>query len=245
MKSKALPLIQPGHLSNPGNRPSAARARWSRLWDWVPIRALSPRHRARIAAHLRDLPSHDRYLRFGYPASDTQIQRYVDALDFERDEVFGIFGADLSLVAVAHLAYAPQPQRPGAPAMVEFGVSVDPAGRGRHYGSRLFARAMLQARNRGAGQLFIHALSENTAMLKIARNAGATIERDGSDAEAWITLPKDTLATQVGEALEQHAAEMHYQVQVQVHRATTVVSAIEDTRALLDRHRPKGHLASE
>ncbi len=42
-------------------------------------------------------------------------------------------------------------------------------------GARLFERAVVVARNEGVGMLFIHALSENAAMLKIARNAGATV----------------------------------------------------------------------
>jgi hypothetical protein len=77
------------------------------FWSWVPIRSLAPRHRPRIATHLLQLDEHDRYLRFGYPASDEQIVKYVDALDFERDELFGIFNRRLDLIAMAHLAYAP------------------------------------------------------------------------------------------------------------------------------------------
>jgi hypothetical protein len=53
--------------------------------------------------------------------------------------------------------------------------------------SRLFERAVMHARNEGVDMLFIHALSENTAMLKIARNAGAAlVERDGSETEAYL-----------------------------------------------------------
>jgi hypothetical protein len=44
----------------------------------VPIRSLGPSHRDRIAAHLVALDADDRYLRFGYPATDEQIGRYVD-----------------------------------------------------------------------------------------------------------------------------------------------------------------------
>ena len=47
----------------------------------------------------------DRYLRFGYIASDGHIGRYVDQLDFDHDEVFGVFNRRLDLVAMAHLAY--------------------------------------------------------------------------------------------------------------------------------------------
>jgi DNA-binding Lrp family transcriptional regulator len=57
----------------------------------VPIRSLGPSHRARIAAHLLAWTPDDRYLRFGYAATDEQIGRYVADLDFERDDIFGIF----------------------------------------------------------------------------------------------------------------------------------------------------------
>ena len=39
--------------------------------------------------------------------------RYVDGLDFELDEVFGVFNRRLEIVALAHLAF-PRPAKPGA-----------------------------------------------------------------------------------------------------------------------------------
>ena len=182
-----------------------------RLSSWVPIRSLARRHRQRIAQHLLGLDERDRYLRFGYPASNEQISRYAMSIDFERDEVLGVFNRRLDLVAMAHLAYAPVPQWSHKPAMAEFGVSVLSQVRGRGFGARLFERAALHARNRGIETLFIHALSENGAMLKIARNAGATVERDGSESEAWLRLAPDTVSSHVGEALERHMAEVDFQ----------------------------------
>ncbi len=204
-------------------------------WSWVPIRSLGPRQRDRIGTHLLELSDSDRYLRFGYPATDAQIARYVDTLDFDRDEVFGIFNRRLELLAVAHLAYAGAPQLTGQPAMAEFGVSVLGKARGRSYGSRLFEHAVLHARNRGMGCLFIHALSENTAMLKIARRAGATVERDGSETEAWLKLPPDTLATHVGELVEQQAAELDYQFKVQVHRVNEFLQTVSQAKAEVEK----------
>ena len=75
----------------------------------MPIRSLGPGHRERIATHLLALDAHDRYLRFGYAANDEQIQRYVDGLDFERDEIFGIYNRKLELIAMAHLAFVAGP----------------------------------------------------------------------------------------------------------------------------------------
>ena len=160
----------------------------------------------------------DRYLRFGYAASDEQIAKYVESLDFEQDEVFGIFSRRLELIAMAHLAHAMGKPVRGDTAMSEFGVSVLPHVRNRGFGRRLFEHAMLHARNRGVETLLIHALSENTAMLKIARRAGATVMREGSESDAWLRLPPDTLASHVGELVEDGAAELDYRLKVRARR---------------------------
>ena len=202
----------------------------SRHRSWIPIRSLTARHRERFATHLMTLGEHDRYLRFGYPATDAQIARYVDHLDFERDELFGIFNRKLELIAAAHLAYSPAPQRSDLPAMAEFGVSVVPKARGRHFGARLFDHSILHARNRGVETLFIHALSENTAMLRIARKAGAEVVRDGSETEAWLKLPPETIGSRFDEVLGQHAAEIDYQFKVSANRMHHFLEAISEVK---------------
>ena len=212
----------------------------SRFTPWIPIRSLSPRHRERIVAHLLALPADDRYLRFGYAAGDEQVSRYVAGLDFERDEVFGVFNRKLELIALAHLAYPPElsPAAPpplGATAAIagaaEFGGSVAAHARGRGYGARLFEHAMLHARNRGLDTLFIHALSENTAMLRIARKAGARVERAGSETDAFLKLPHDTLASQVEQWVGQGAAEIDYRLKQQAHVVDSVIDAIGEVRS--------------
>jgi len=202
----------------------------AQAWSWVPIRSLAPRHKDRIAAHLQQLSERDRYLRFGYPATDEQIGSYVAGIDFDRDEVLGIFNRRLELIAMAHLAYAPAAQLPDRPAMAEFGVSVLHAARGRGYGARLFDHAILHARNRGVDTLFIHALSENTAMLKIARRAGAVVKRDGSESQAWLELPPETFASRVGQLVEDQAAEFDYRFKQQAFRVNELLLAVGDTK---------------
>ena len=197
---------------------------------WVPIRSLGPRHRSRIAAHLLALGSDDRYLRFGYPATDAQISKYVDTLEFEHDEVFGIFNRRLELIAMAHLAHPVAMPATGQATMSEFGVSVLPNARNRGFGKRLFEHATLHARNRGVQTLFIHALSENSAMLKIARNAGAIVERDGSESEALLTLPPDTLASHVGELVEHQVAELDYRLKLHARQVSGLLDAVSVMR---------------
>ena len=180
--------------------------------SWVPIRSLSPRHRQRIGAHLALLDERSRYLRFGFQATDSQMVRYVDTIDFEHDEAFGIFNRRLELIAMAHLAYRPADVPRGQAAAAEFGVSVLPQARRRGFGRRLFEHAMLHARNRGVTSIFIHALSENTAMLKIARDAGAIVERDGPECEAWLKLPPGSFASHLDQFLGDSAAELDYRL---------------------------------
>jgi len=186
--------------------------RWLPLAQWVPIRTLRERHRNRVRTHLLALNARDRYLRFGYPANDDAIERYVAALDFERDEVFGIYNRHLQLVATSHVAYAETP--PGQ-RFAEFAVSVVAASRGRGYGARLFAHAVMHARNRGVDRMLIHALSENVAMLRIARKAGAQVQRDGGESEAWLQLPPDSLGSHVEELVAAQAADLNYGVKQQ------------------------------
>ena len=204
---------------------TAGEARPTR--SWVPIRSLGPRHRERIVAHLVALDERSRYLRFGHQASDAQIARYVDTLDFEHDEVFGIFNRRLELIAMAHLAYRQADATRGRSASAEFGVSVVPQTRRRGFGRRLFEHAMLHARNRGVVSIFIHALSENTAMLKIARDAGATVHRDGSESEAWLALPPDSIASHLDEFLGERAAELDYRLKHHAHHVENLFKRSE------------------
>lgn len=211
------------------------RKAWS---SWVPIRSLAPRHVKRITLHLLSLKPQDRYLRFGYSASDEQIRKYIKSIDFARDEVLGIFNRKLTLVAMAHLAYQPRAQLAGRPPMVEFGVSVLDKSRGHGFGARLFEHAALHARNRGVDTLFIHALSENTAMLRIARNAGATVERDGPDSEAWLRLPTDTVSSHVDEAIERHAAELDFKLKRHLHAMGEFLDAVDEVKTrVADSHK--------
>jgi GNAT superfamily N-acetyltransferase len=193
----------------------------------VPIRSLGVAHRGRIADHLLALDEHDRYLRFGYPANDEQIRRYVDELDFERDEIFGIFNRKLDLIAIAHLAFILDA---GGPPGAEFAVSVARQARGRGYGSRLFERAVMHARNEGIELMFIHALSENAAMIKIARNAGARLERAGSETEAYLRLPPATLDSRVTEMLEEQVAQTDYRLKKQAKRLLGLLAGLQEIR---------------
>lgn len=209
----------PSHPSCPDAAPAAGGP-----FRWFPIRSLGPRHRSRMQVHLLALGADDRHLRFGYAASDTHVVRYVEQLDFERDELFGVFNRRLELIAMAHLAFLGLPDQP--PAAAEFGVSVLPRGRGRGIGARLFERACLHARNRGIDRLIVHALSENVAMLKIARRAGAQVGRDGPDSTAVLQLPPEDLGSHWSQVLATQAGALDYGLKCQALQLDRLVRTV-------------------
>jgi RimJ/RimL family protein N-acetyltransferase len=173
------------------------------------------------------LSEEDRYLRFGFAANDEQIKCYVAQLNFERDDIFGIYNRRLELIAMAHLAFSMDSD---LSACAEFGVSVSSHVRGRGYGARLFDRAAMHACNEGISRMFIHALSENHAMLRIARQAGAKVERFGSESEAHLLLPPATLDTRLTELVDEQLAQTNYQIKVQVKQFWDFLATVQALR---------------
>jgi GNAT superfamily N-acetyltransferase len=219
--------LWPGRFSAVDVDALAAASGGRKSFGWVPIRCLSPGHMPRIERHLRELPAQDRYLRFGYAATDEQIERYVQGLNFERDEIFGVFNRRLQMVAMAHLAYSVDPQWATC---AEFGVSVSPQQRGKGLGAKLFEHAVVHARNQGVNMLFIHALSENVAMLKIARQAGAVVQRDGSESEAYLSLPRANLDSQLSGLMQEQMAELDYQFKTQAQQFRQWLATLQEIR---------------
>ncbi len=184
--------------------------------QFVRISTLHLADKSEISAHLLALPERDRYLRFGFYATDEQIQNYVNGLNFERDHIYGIYNRQALLVAVAHVANSSTPNHTpysfglALSSSAEFGVSVLPAYRGKGYGGRLFSRAVIHARNQGVSEFHIQALSENAQMLRIAKKHGATLVNYGSETEAHLLLPKADLDSRMSELMAEHFGNVDY-----------------------------------
>lgn len=177
----------------------------------VPICRLHDDARENFIQHLHTLDASDRYLRFGYGASNAQIERYVQNLNLERDRLFGVYGHDLRLLAVAHLAMLET--APDAPCKrVEFGVSVNLSARAKGMGRALYHRCALYARNAGMEQLYIFVLRENTAMVRIAKAAQADMTDQHGELDCWVQLEPATLETRLVEYWEDQRAHMDYQL---------------------------------
>jgi predicted acetyltransferase len=197
----------------------------------VPICHLRTYNLPDIQKHLLSLNAQDRYLRFGYAANDEHIKSYVRSLNFERDEIYGIFNRDLQILAMAHLAINIQANGSATQQLAaEFGVSVLASARGRGYGYHLFQRALMHARNANAATILIHALSENTPMLKIARKAGATLERDGAETQALLKVPKGSLKTRIAELFTDQYAQTNYSIKEDVKNFWYFLTQVQEIR---------------
>jgi len=183
---------------------------WSQSKKRIAIRQLSARHRQAMTQHLLALAPEDRYLRFGYAATDEHISAHVETLNFQHVTAFGVFNRSLKLVGLAQISFTfdRQCQR-----CAEFGVSVLPECRGRSLGRALFERAATHARNEGVARFLVHALTQNRPMLHIAKSAGASVHSEGDESQVIIVLPPADFDSQVGEVWHNGLAKAGYKLQ--------------------------------
>ena len=195
-----------------GGTPGAERIKRKRT---VMVKELRERDRRRMLKHFLALDSSDRLLRFGTKLPDELVESYVARIDFERDTVYGVYNRVFKLVAVGHLAFAPKEKSPGKVVttkeqVAEFGVSVSQSARGLGIGSKLFERAAIHCRNQDVDTLYMHCLSSNQVMMRIARKAGMEIEREYGEADAYLRLLPANPASMLQEALEEQFATIDY-----------------------------------
>ena len=156
--------------------------------------------RPALLAHFMALDREDRRLRFGTPLREESIAAYVNRIDFGRDGVFAVLDGAREPVAVVHIACSDE--------KAELGLSVLPAYRNMGMGSALTEHAVMHLRNRGIMQAFVHCLSENGAMMHIARKLGMAVTPCGAETDAHIRLAPPTAQTFFTEWVHDRNAEM-------------------------------------
>ena len=67
-------------------------------------------------------------------------------------------------------------------------------------------------------------------MLKIARHAGAVVQRDGSESEAYLSLPQATLDSQLNGLMQEQMAELDYQLKMQAHQFREWLAIVQEIR---------------
>jgi GNAT superfamily N-acetyltransferase len=193
------------------------------------IRELSRLERPALEKHFLALGAEDRRLRFGVMLNDFAVRAYLTRIDFEQDAVFGVVDDDLHLLGAAHLARGND--------HAELGISVLEGHRSRGIGGALLARAHLHARNWGVHALFMHCLSQNRAMLHLARRHGMDVVGKQGEADAWLKLAPADASSYLGAAFEQRVALFDYALKSQLASARRLKSALTSGTASPARER--------
>ena len=186
----------------------------------VAVQHLGAGARPALREHFLALPPGDRRLRFGSSLSAEATAAYVDGIDFDRDELFGVHDDRLTLVGVAHLGFGDD--------VAELGLSVAPAHRGRGTGSALFERAAERARNRRAARLFMYCLRDNGAIMRIARRFGMAIVTDAGDVDAHLELASPSAASITGEIVTDRLALYDYALKAHVAAWRDISASLQD-----------------
>lgn len=174
----------------------------------IPAYRLTSAHLPLLKQHFDKLDDAAVHLRFGNGLSREARQTYVDQIPFERDTLFGVLADDLTLLGVAHLACLS--------GSAELGISVLTPYQNQGIGSALFKRAAMHARNLQIVELFMHCLTQNGAMMHIARKAGMHVVVENADADAYLELPPGTPFSVGQEFVEQEVARLDWTCKINV-----------------------------
>jgi GNAT superfamily N-acetyltransferase len=157
------------------SRPAASSLAIRRLW---------PTERAAMREHLLRLDRKDRELRFCHAASDAVIAAHCEGLDWLRATVLGAFvGGELR--GVAELIRV----EGGWPPAAELALSVEAAHQDRGIGSALLRHALVTARNRLIGRVYMVCLGENRKMQHLAHKFEASLAFREGQVEGEIFPP--------------------------------------------------------
>ncbi len=79
-------------------------------------------------------------------------------------------------------------------------------------------------------------------MIKIARHAGATIERIGSETDAYLRLPPATLDSRMSELFEEQLAQTDYRLKAQAKSFWDFLTGVQEVRRGVQdaRHKSSG-----
>jgi RimJ/RimL family protein N-acetyltransferase len=138
---------------------------------------------------LVDIVGHDRYLRFGYEATNDNIMSYLEKAfkDFGDTNMWFIVQSGDRIVGSVHVIISDND-------VAEMGFTVSPQHRGEGLGQELFQRAATWAMMKGAKTLYTQCLSENQVMQHIAKKNGMTVVTIGyGEKEATINASKGTI----------------------------------------------------
>jgi hypothetical protein len=124
-------------------------------------------HFRKLASHFVGLTSGDRFLRFGWVATDVDVVAYVESLFVSAASVYAVAEPDGDISGVLHLEFT----NAGA----NLGLSVSSWARNRGIGAFLLQRAGLLVRARSLKTLFVRNLKFNSALQQLAVRLGLNV----------------------------------------------------------------------
>ena len=139
--------------------------------------------RGAVLDHLLRLSANDRMNRFLSLAGDAQVSNYVSGICFAHDIVLGA-ERDSRIFGLAHGALFME----HGDLATEIGISVDPDARRCGLGKRLLLAALELTRRLGVVRAHAIFRADNVAVVRMARDLGARVERDGGESSAVFRL---------------------------------------------------------
>lgn len=141
---------------------------------------LGPEQREAVLKHFMALSPTDRHARFGHGMSDEALSRWVDALDWGGQWLWGVFEED-NLIGLAHLVPPLSDHR------WEMALSVVPVRQGQGMAKQLIHAGLSVAQALApGGVLMMRGDAQNEALQRLARE-GETCVHDGElQVQFWL-----------------------------------------------------------
>lgn len=149
-----------------------------------------------VIHHINSLPADDKYLRFGFPANENQIRKYVEtSLSTETTrtnaDMWYAIKCEGEIVATLHVAIRDD--------LAEFAFTTSPEHRNQGLGQLLFGRGLQLVTEFSITKVYLMFLTKNSPMRHIAKKFGLAVVTEGSDSEGSITIQYPVPLSRVAE----------------------------------------------
>lgn len=151
--------------------------------------------------HLKALDSQSKYLRFGFIAKDTVIDKLCDLIESDKEHhfLFCIEGSDLEFLAVGHIALYNDSN-------MELALSVLDHCRGKGMGNALMSRCLQWCRAHRILSGNMVCLSTNSAIKHLCSKHGLIMSSEHGETVSNFTLKNAEIDTYISEATDRNLA---------------------------------------
>lgn len=167
------------------------------------VRKVLPYEYPKYRDHLKSLDAESRVLRFGFPAKDEHIDKLCDSIEAKPNEhiLFCVEDINLKFIGIGHIALDNS---------MELAFSVSTEHRNQGIGNALMDRIVQYCRTHNMLKGHMVCLSTNSAIKKMCRKHGITMENDHGETTGHIELNIATPKTFFDEQVSAHAAILDY-----------------------------------